>query len=174
MARRLFEQGLDVDPLLTHRVASGLAGNTTKNHTWSKIVTWLNTQLQIPASQVTEETDLKFMTDSEEAIVETLETKQIIIDIGVWNMDTTITVGVPHSLDYTKIRGVQAWIVPDTNPERINLSHIDYSTGLCQGGVLSVTNIVINLERLTGGTFDSAEYDTTLKNRGYLLIDYIP
>ena len=33
---RLFEQGSDVDPILTHRVAHGLVGNTTKNSTWQK------------------------------------------------------------------------------------------------------------------------------------------
>lgn len=40
---RIFEQGVDVDPNLVFRVASGLAGNTTENHTWQTVVDWLQT-----------------------------------------------------------------------------------------------------------------------------------
>ena len=39
--RRLFEQGGDEQPVLTRRVAWGLAGTATKNSTWQTIVTWL-------------------------------------------------------------------------------------------------------------------------------------
>jgi hypothetical protein len=38
---KLFEQGSDVEPDLTFRLASGLTTNPTENHTWQTIVIWL-------------------------------------------------------------------------------------------------------------------------------------
>ena len=55
--QRLFEIGSDVDPILTHRVAQGLAGNTTKNSSWQKIVTWLQTALQDATHRFTTDTE---------------------------------------------------------------------------------------------------------------------
>lgn len=57
--RRLFEQGGDEQPVLTRRVAWGLAGTVTKNSTWQTIVTWLQTTLNFlkPANNLSDITD---------------------------------------------------------------------------------------------------------------------
>jgi hypothetical protein len=171
---RLFEIGSDVTPLNTHRVASGLAGNTTKNHTWATIVTWLNTVLQLPAAQVTESTTLNFVTDAGKTQAE--GTITTYVDIGIWDMDANATLAVAHGLsDYTKIRSVKAVIIPDGSPtSHTNLESINVATGAAQGGILSWDATNINLQRTTSGTFDSTAYDDGAINRGYLKIDSIP
>jgi len=172
---RIFEQGSDVDPILTHRVAHGLAGNSTKNSTWSKIVAWLNDRLQIPASQVTEETDLNFVTDDQQDIIETLETKQKIVNIGDWNMDSTTNVNVAHGVaDYSKIRGVSVMIIDDGESSLRPLNYVPNASSGVQGGINGIGSTNITLYRLTGGSFDGTGYDSTSFNRGYVLIDYIP
>lgn len=57
--RRLFEQGGDDTPVLTRRVAWGLAGTATKNSTWQTIVTWLQSVLNFlkPASNLSDVLD---------------------------------------------------------------------------------------------------------------------
>ena len=57
--RRLFEQGGDEQPVLTRRVAWGLAGAVTKNSTWQTIVTWLQGVLNFlkPANNLSDVAD---------------------------------------------------------------------------------------------------------------------
>ena len=57
--RRLFEQGGDEEPVLTRRVAWGLAGTVTKNSTWQTIVTWLQGVLNFlkPANNLSDVAD---------------------------------------------------------------------------------------------------------------------
>ena len=57
--RRLFEQGGDETPVLTRRVAWGLAGTVTKNSTWQTIVTWLQGVLNFlrPANNLSDVAD---------------------------------------------------------------------------------------------------------------------
>jgi hypothetical protein len=170
---RLFEQGSDVDPILTHRVAMGLAGNTTKNSTWTKIIAWLNTKLQIPASQVTEETDLNFMTDAEETKVTNIITEQTIVNIGVWDMDADTTKVVAHGLaDITKIRDINVMILNDADTVNIPLMNLGSgASDIC--GISNVDGTNITLFRFTSGFFDNTDYDDGVKNRGFILIETI-
>lgn len=169
---RLFEQGADVDPILTHRVASGLAANTTKNHTWQKIKDWLNTVLQLPALQVTESTSRRFITDAER--ITWNEIKYTIVNIGVWNMDSTTTKTVAHGLpDISKIRNISVQILNDAGTINIPLTNLG-SGAANISGISNVDATNISLYRFTTGIFDSADYDDAVMNRGFILIETIP
>ena len=106
-----------------------------------------------------------------------------VIEIGIWNMDTSASVSVDSGLDdQTKIRSMSAMIRIDSNVSSGNilfpLNSIDSGTGLPNGGVSNVGNIpsnpsYITLFRVTGKDFDSASFDEVgVYNRGWVTIIY--
>ena len=106
-----------------------------------------------------------------------------VIEIGIWNMDTSASVSVDSGLDdQTKIRSMSAMIRIDSNVSSGNilfpLNSIDSGTGLPNGGVSNVGNIPSNpshitLFRVTGKDFDSASFDEVgVYNRGWVTIIY--
>ena len=101
--------------------------------------------------------------------------KTKIIDIGNWNMDSTVSVDVAHGLTSSKIRSASAYIIADGGGTTILLTGSpDATSGSVQGGIYwqsSTTNI--SLWRLTGGAFDGAGYDATSFNRGWITITYV-
>ena len=155
---RLFEQGADVDPVLTHRVAMGLAANTTKNSTWATILAWLQANLSIPA---------------------TPPTIQTIVNIGDWNMNSSaagsFSVTVAHGIgDFTKIRRVTAWILSDGGISNLPIDSVTGSGAVVNGGVSGVDSTNVALIAKQGGAFDSNAYDQISFNRGYIVIESIP
>jgi len=105
-----------------------------------------------------------------------LKTK--VVNIGVWNMNTDSSKNVAHGLvDASKIRGVQALIIPDvpgSSLRLMNLEAVGFATGTINGGINEIRDNDIELLRYTGGLFDNLNYDKTEDeyNRGYLKIDY--
>lgn len=97
-----------------------------------------------------------------------------IIDIGDWNMDSTGTApgGVAHGVTFTKIRDVQVMIRSDDTTIQSLLTNSD-SSGVA-GGQVSVSSVNIVLSRTAAGIFDSAAYDSTSFNRGWIVIKYLP
>jgi hypothetical protein len=166
--KRIFEQGSDVDPILTHRVAMGLAGNSTKNSTWQKIVTWLQTALQ--------DATHRFVTDTEKAQWNGNLVKQKTISLGVWNMDTAPTIDVAHGMTSSKIMGFRALIYPDTPTATDRAYMLDYTsqadTGP-NGGYGRIGDTFLRFERVTSGFFDSSGFSSTGSDRGLIIIDYI-
>lgn len=102
--------------------------------------------------------------------VGTLNTK--VIDIGDWNMDSTVFVNVAHGLpDYTKIRSISALIRRDDDSTYYDFATADNNTAGTNSGLnASTTNI--NLSRATGGTFDGINFNATTFNRGWIVIQY--
>ena len=98
--------------------------------------------------------------------------RKIVILKG-WNMDTTATYEIDHGLsDGCLIIGCQATILSDTGFQYpLNC----FSSGAVQGGVngYNLTAGTISFTRLTGGLFDSSDFDDTTINRGYAVIDFI-
>ena len=102
----------------------------------------------------------------------TLKTK--IVDIGDWNMDTTTNVDVAHGLTFTNIRNVNVMIRRDDNTIYTPLDGGQNTiNGDNQGNVNTIDSTNINLTRVTGGTFDSNNWDSTSYNRGWMIITYI-
>lgn len=102
-----------------------------------------------------------------------------IIDIGDWNMDTTLAVGVSHGLTASKIRTLQVVIRGDVG-SIFDDSHIplDFSdlTNVPDGSFRVGPNpdeAVIALNRRAGGIFDSSLFNATSYNRGWITIGYI-
>lgn len=94
-----------------------------------------------------------------------------IINIGDWNMDTTITKNVAHGLTLANIRSAQAFIRSDDASATNPLDKYDNPSGLVSGSVnIQSTNVV--LARTTGGLFDDTTYDSTSYNRGWVVILY--
>ena len=88
-----------------------------------------------------------------------------VIQIGDWDMDTDATVNVAHGLsNFKKVRGYDVIIRNDADTAYGSI----YAAG--NTGGLDSTNIV--LTRDTSGIFDSANYNATSYNRGWVKITY--
>jgi hypothetical protein len=98
-----------------------------------------------------------------------LKTK--VLPIGVWDMDATIQVLVPHGLSgASQIREISAMIVDDTGATKVSLMSTAFTGSL--GGGAAATSTDIALSRVTGGVFDTAGYNDGSINRGYVIIRY--
>ncbi len=97
-----------------------------------------------------------------------------IVDIGVWNMDVTTNKNVVHGLTFTNILFAGAIIYDNTytNHSLINRGVL-HSDTTPQGFVDRINNANIKLSRLTGGFFDSVDYNNALMNRGKVFIIYL-
>jgi hypothetical protein len=101
-----------------------------------------------------------------------------VINIGDWNMDTTATKSVTQTFGvfYAATKNIAAMIQPDTGVSpRLTLPISEFGGSIAG----SVTYIItdpgglgefIQLTRVTGATFDSANYDLTPFNRGWIAI----
>lgn len=98
--------------------------------------------------------------------------REKLIPIGDWNMDTVVSVDVPHGLDRSKIRGVSVIIqtdAPVTGVYDLNRGNL---AGDNPGGVDVIGAANITLVRQTGGLFDGIAFDSTGYNRGWIIIKY--
>lgn len=100
-----------------------------------------------------------------------------VIDIGDWNMDTDVFVEVPlpSGVTLSMIRDVSVIIRNDSGgTDAIYDLRRSDSTGVSQGSIGSITTAGgFQLNRVTGGIFDSAFFDATSYNRGWVTIKYI-
>jgi len=96
-----------------------------------------------------------------------------IVDIGDWDMDGTANLSVAHTIgDFKKIRSVQAFVRNDTDTQYYPLNTLNFYTGTAEGGVNYWDTSIVRLGRITGGDFDSADFNATSYNRGYIVIEY--
>jgi hypothetical protein len=101
-----------------------------------------------------------------------VQPKVKIIDIGDWNMDSTVSVNVAHGLTLANIRTVQILIRNDTDASYYSLEGIHTSGGAVEGYFnLSATNVTA--VRVTSGFFDTTAFDSTTYNRGWITITYV-
>lgn len=97
-----------------------------------------------------------------------LKTK--VLDIGDWNMDTTVTKNVAHGLTFANIRSIRVLIRNDANTARYSFTDINVGATTYQAVTADATNI--SLFRESGGIYDSTNYDSTSYNRGWIIIEY--
>jgi hypothetical protein len=95
-----------------------------------------------------------------------------IIEIGDWNMDSTSTktVILSPAMTISKIRSVTILIISDEGTE---LFPFDYLYSTTVSGFFLVRASEIAMERTIGGVFDSAMFDSTSYNRGWITIEYV-
>lgn len=159
---------LDADTLDSYNTA---LGNTTA--TTTRIIPAINsTGLDVSyIPQATNSVTASELTDQNSSV----NIMVANIPIGDWNMDTGVSGTVAHGLTGTKIIGAQAFIRNDANSYRYPLNApagIIGSDTTPQGGIYSIDGTNITLTRLTGGLFDSAAFDSTSYNRGWVMIWY--
>jgi len=93
-----------------------------------------------------------------------------VVEIGDWNMDTTAVVNVAHGLTFANIRGVSILVRKDVG----NYGYpIDYGAPDPYGNYTVLTDY-IQMTRIEGAFFDSADFDETPFNRGWIVIWYVP
>ena len=92
------------------------------------------------------------------------------VQIGDWNMDSTSSVNVAHSLTAADIRSVSVVIRDDTPTNYYPLGYSPDPDGEAGYVYWDSTNIV--LTRGTSQFFDSTSFDSTSYNRGWVTITY--
>jgi hypothetical protein len=98
-----------------------------------------------------------------------------IIAIGDWNMDSTTDVTINLGIDGEKVKSVSVTIIDDSSAGLFDL----FGGRGTDGGVPSYYTIfysptnTIKLTRTVGCGFDSALYNATSFNRGWITIGYI-
>lgn len=100
------------------------------------------------------------------ATLSTLVLNTKVIDIGDWNMDSTVQVSIAHGLTYSKIRTFEAFIINDTSTTL-------YPLNTENGGYANIDGANIVLNRSTSGIFDNTGHDSTSFNRGWITIQYV-
>lgn len=103
--------------------------------------------------------------------------KATIVEIGDWDMDAAGVVNIPHGLSlltYRKIRSINVLIRDDGDSFRRDIFHCQaFNDGTVDGAyIASITNTIVQIVRIEGGTFDGVTYDATSYNRGWLTIWY--
>jgi hypothetical protein len=94
-----------------------------------------------------------------------------IIEIGDWNMQTSESVFIAHHLDADKIRFVRTAIRNDANSAKYPLN---FSSGGTLAGVDGAWDATtVRLTRVSGGFFDSTDFNSNSYNRGWITIEYI-
>lgn len=90
------------------------------------------------------------------------------LEIGDWNMDIAETKQVAHNVcDLANIRGVDVIVRNDDNDKIYKAMGYNGVTSPCQIENVDATNIT--LRRATGLGFDSADFDSTDYNRGWII-----
>jgi hypothetical protein len=96
-----------------------------------------------------------------------------IIPIGDWNMDTTSSINVAHGLSFSQIVGCRVMIRNDDNNTKTLFAEKGFFSGAELEGTFFVGSFNVTLNRLVGGFYDSADYNATSYNRGWIILDYI-
>lgn len=96
----------------------------------------------------------------------TLLTKKV--DIGDWNMDTTVSIQVSHGVTAAKIKSVEAYIWGDTGLFAGNLLRSGYVM------IYPPDTTKLELDRTAAGVFDAVGFSSVPYNRGCIIIRYIP
>jgi hypothetical protein len=124
-------------------------------------------QLEISTTSIIDSTIV-----DERALVQRSSFITEVIDIGDWNMDTTVSVSVAHGLaDHTKIRSMSVTVRNDADSAVVDFGS---ATSAADTGNIEIvaTSTDVVLTRAGSGTFDSSVYDSTSYNRGWIVIQY--
>lgn len=93
-----------------------------------------------------------------------------IIDIGDWDMDATSELTINHGLTRSDIRSVSGVIRNDVDNTTYPI-HGGFDTDLSLR-ITSISSTQVIISRETSGFFDSASFNSTSYNRGWITIMY--
>lgn len=97
--------------------------------------------------------------------------KTKIIEISSWNMDATGQIDVTHGLTLANIRGISVIIRNDADTQYLDFPTYSVAGTTDEYAYADATNIT--LLRSASGYFDSAAFDATSYNRGWITITYV-
>lgn len=104
-----------------------------------------------------------------------LQTK--VIEIGDWDMVSTLNIDVTHGVTAKNIRSIDVIIRDDFDENYDKLDTCGTTSGVLQGWIelvrTSGLNTTIRLRRLASGYFATTAYDATSFNRGWITITYV-
>jgi len=105
-----------------------------------------------------------------EIVIGTEQKKHLhaVIDIGDWDMDADTTKDVAHGLTLANLRSITATIRNDDGTVYYQLAGHDGNLLPAQVEYIDATNV--RLIRKNGQQFDSADFDSTSYNRGWIHI----
>lgn len=92
------------------------------------------------------------------------------VEIGDWDMDTVAQKSVAHGLPLMDIRQVTVCVRNDADTARYQVAGKDSSNLALEVSEINNTNVV--LDRMPGQFFDSADFDSTSYNRGWVSVTY--
>lgn len=99
--------------------------------------------------------------------------KSKVLKIGDWNMDSTGIVYIAHGLTFTSIRTISGIVRNDGDTSYYPFTGVGANvTGQVQLTAFVANSSTIQVERFTGGAFDSANFDSTSYNRGWITVWY--
>lgn len=99
-------------------------------------------------------------------------TIKTVIPIGDWDMDANPTKNVGWTnVDAAKVISVKAVIRDDANTFFYPLDMMDSATFVIQGGAYAFFTNQVQLVRLTGGYFDSVDFNSTGYSRGHIIVE---
>lgn len=97
-----------------------------------------------------------------------------IVEIGDWNMDSTASKDVAHGVTLSKIRTVNAMIRNDADDTYYPVENsYNNATFVASCYIYEIDATSIKMSRYATSTFDSANFDSTSYNRGWITIEYI-
>lgn len=119
--------------------------------------------------------DFDFKPDIDNAIATSLDgliTK--VINIGDWDMDNTVTLSIAHGLTLANIRQVEVYVRKDSDAGLYPgaVYRLDYYAIINSGYWLTNGTDVL-MFRSDTGTFNSADFNQTSYNRGWIIIKHV-
>lgn len=100
------------------------------------------------------------------------KTLEKVIEIGAWDMDATASLNIAHGVTPSKITSLDVMIINDGGGGFTDKLDGDPALSGQAQGYASVFNTFIKVSRLAAGFFDSATFNDTGINRGYITIRY--
>jgi hypothetical protein len=101
--------------------------------------------------------------------------RQLVVEIGDWDMDATAVVYISTGIADHKIIAVSGIVRSDTDSSRWPLSIQTNAAGY-GARIYTVDNSgagVVSIAREAGGAFDDTSFDATSYNRGWLVVSYL-
>jgi len=97
-----------------------------------------------------------------------------IVEIGDWDMDTDATKGVTIVAPGTTVRSIDVMIRADVATRLLPLNNAFTTGDPPDGGMADFDPVsgALTLQRTAGGQFDSANYNLTPYNRGWITVWY--
>lgn len=97
-----------------------------------------------------------------------------VIFLQDWNMDSTASINLAHGLTGSQSLNIVSAdaIIRDDSSETFSLNYSD-GTANMHGGIGEINSGDITLLRVTGGFFDTTQFEATSFNRGFIYLVYM-